>query len=824
MALKNINNGFFAGDPNSDSVFQSFEDTIDNFEYLNDVKLEDADLDPLRQNILNAANGIIRFDTLADLNLNTGDVNTQYIVTQDGINNGYYSFDGANYVFDRRIEGDVQQVNDIDSLRNVQSISEICYVNSYYPNIVGGGGVFIWDENSEETDNNGTIFKVVNINVGRWKRVLTDNNVYASWFGAKKGLTPEDDSTIQLREAINFAANGYNLILDNQYYISIDTNNLGLDIPSNSNIIFQKNSSIKVLPSDRSSQRILNISGVSNVSISGQGEVIGEKNEHIGTVGEFGHGITVDNSQNITIKDVKVSECWGDGLVVQSSGLTNLNYNILIDNVVSTDNRRQGLTISSGKNITVLNSSFNNTDGTLPEAGIDIEPNSGGIVDGVFIQNCEMKGNSGSGIAIIAIPVDATVKNITIDQVRIEDNFLFGFVIESRELINPVDNVTVSNMQIQNAGSRPSMDIKIANRVKLENITINDTSSFLNSVFIGDVNDSRFNGINLVKTNPSNGIGIRIDQVNNLSIEDSIIESNARCINTIDSSGLKNKTGLSLKNIYCSSFTDRALYLTGMKDLKIDNLNILEAGFDGIFLENSLNASIKNSRIENAGSQRNLIDSALNIRNSTNTLIQKNVIKKGNQNTNTIKNAIFFDALSIENTVKDNQLVDLGLVSIDDRAGSNFINDESILKQGTTSQRPLLTNNSITSRFQYFDTTLGYPIYVKGETHQFRIQITLPASSSGNVTITANGNSMIVPITSGDTENEVAEKIVSGTLLNYNVGFLTTFTNRVLFTRNIEGEIPTPVFDSGGTGVGAVITVNRTGIDKTWVDSLGNAV
>jgi parallel beta-helix repeat protein len=68
--------------------------------------------------------------------------------------------------------------------------------------------------------------------------------------------------------------------------------------------------------------------------------------------------------------------------------------------VVADHNRRQGMSITSGKGLVVRDSIFRNTAGTLPEDGLDIEPNPGDSVEDVLITGCRFEGNAGFGLEI----------------------------------------------------------------------------------------------------------------------------------------------------------------------------------------------------------------------------------------------------------------------------------------------------------------------------------------------------------------------------------------------------------------------------------------
>lgn len=108
---------------------------------------------------------------------------------------------------------------------------------------------------------------------------------------------------------------------------------------------------------------------------------------------EWQHGIYIGrNSKNVQIRNVKLREFWGDGIYV-------MGENIVISNLESSFNGRQGLSLTHGKNIKILNSEFHHT-GYIeicsckgPGAGIDIEPNKGDTVYNIYIENCKLHDN-----------------------------------------------------------------------------------------------------------------------------------------------------------------------------------------------------------------------------------------------------------------------------------------------------------------------------------------------------------------------------------------------------------------------------------------------
>lgn len=87
------------------------------------------------------------------------------------------------------------------------------------------------------------------------------------------------------------------------------------------------------------------------------------------------------------------------------------------------NNRRQGLSITDGKKIKILNSTLKNTHGQMPKSGINIEPNPNQSVEDVDISNNNILNNHGFGIVVAGDHFTTTaVRNIRIYDNLILDN------------------------------------------------------------------------------------------------------------------------------------------------------------------------------------------------------------------------------------------------------------------------------------------------------------------------------------------------------------------------------------------------------------------
>ncbi|BDU17493.1 right-handed parallel beta-helix repeat-containing protein [Lysobacter auxotrophicus] len=177
---------------------------------------------------------------------------------------------------------------------------------------------------------------------------------------------------------------------------------------------------LKAKPNAAERAYVLMAMQVNDVEISG-GRIVGDRDTHLGTTGEWGHGIMIRGSNRVTVRDMHISNGWGDGISIggaaQASGAVVPCTDVAISNIVSTNNRRQGLTIGCSRNVKVYDSEFSNSNGIAPQCGIDIEPDVNDLrtTDTVHIQNCLIRNNKGNGILVYKRVTGVTVKSCTME-------------------------------------------------------------------------------------------------------------------------------------------------------------------------------------------------------------------------------------------------------------------------------------------------------------------------------------------------------------------------------------------------------------------------
>lgn len=154
----------------------------------------------------------------------------------------------------------------------------------------------------------------------------------------------------------------------------------------------------------------------------------------------------------------------------------------------------------------------------------------------------------------------------------------------------------------------------------------------------------------------------------------------------------------------------------------------------------------------------------------------------------------------------------------------NILIENDLKKTGTTSQRPLEMYKSQT--FNYYDTTLNKPIWLKsaGRREIDQLKITAGAATSGNISITLNGITTTVAVSAGDSIGVVADKIRATTFDGWGV-YGSSGSDTVTFKKRNLGTNTAPSFsDSGTTGVTGSISILLSGTNNTWGDSAGTTV
>jgi hypothetical protein len=208
---------------------------------------------------------------------------------------------------------------------------------------------------------------------------------------------------------------------------------------------------------------LLKFVGCKNIKIYGNGSfILMNKNEY--TDGEWRMGISLMGCSDFEIKNLTISCTGGDGIYIDGYKDIRFSENVLIDGIISTNNKRQGISIISAKNLWVKNSVFTKTQGTLPEAGLDIEPDSEtDVIINVNFEDCSFTNNYHSGIVIgldnltdKSEPVSISFKNCYLSMNHhVSNRYVQAEIIISSHPISPVKgNISFNDILIDGSNWR----------------------------------------------------------------------------------------------------------------------------------------------------------------------------------------------------------------------------------------------------------------------------------------------------------------------------------------------------------------------------------
>lgn len=278
----------------------------------------------------------------------------------------------------------------------------------------------------------------------------------------------QTDDTAAIQAAVNAVASGGTVLVpDGVYLVNAVSNGWqGIVLKSNMTLRLSSGAVLRALPTSRGNYVVVEVLRATNVSIVG-GTIQGERGGHTGTSGESGYGIGIDSSTNIFVDGVTTRDNWGDGIYVSGAPSSVPSQNVTICNVVADNNRRQGLSITAANGVLVRDSIFRNTHGTLPEAGLDIEPDANGAgVHNVRVQNSQFLGNAGNQLDVFTMETTMTIAPFTTRTVPITNVILEGNTLDTLTTPNDglrlrsANNVVVRNNRI--VGRRYGINIYLS--------------------------------------------------------------------------------------------------------------------------------------------------------------------------------------------------------------------------------------------------------------------------------------------------------------------------------------------------------------------------
>jgi hypothetical protein len=210
----------------------------------------------------------------------------------------------------------------------------------------------------------------------------------------------------------NVLQNALNTTASNGQVLRIPAGNYNVNpisFPDNSQLALDAGVTITANAGYGPNDKMLNIKS-QNVTIAGAGasSVIFQMRkaeyaaEHAVDGSEYRHCLNIEGASNVKVSGISCNQSGGDGLYIgAASAQRTPSQNITISDSIFDQNFRQGFSLISGEHIFIYRSYFTNTSGTIPEAGIDIEPNDpSNMAADVHIEDSFTTGNAGPGLKL----------------------------------------------------------------------------------------------------------------------------------------------------------------------------------------------------------------------------------------------------------------------------------------------------------------------------------------------------------------------------------------------------------------------------------------
>jgi hypothetical protein len=139
---------------------------------------------------------------------------------------------------------------------------------------------------------------------------------------------------------------------------------------------------------------------------------------------EWRHAIEIDGCARVTVAGLMVESSGGDGVYVGRGEKRKWSSEIVLRDLLLRDHYRQGISIISAEDLLIENVEMSFTEGTLPSAGIDFEPNyADERLVRCVLRNCVIHSNAGPGISANLKQMDTSSTGIDI---RVEKSFVSG--------------------------------------------------------------------------------------------------------------------------------------------------------------------------------------------------------------------------------------------------------------------------------------------------------------------------------------------------------------------------------------------------------------
>lgn len=390
--------------------------------------------------------------------------------------------------------GQVLQKNTMSEMRAMSGLEifllQIGYYNSvqlngYYEDGDTPNSIQYFLSNTTEDDDGGSVIQVSEIKLEHEFK----GKINPKYFGTRL----DEDNALIFNHIINYLEKDVEITEDTTINPStIYNGKRGIVMKSDSQITSPNGSYLISLPTSVGSYSVIHVEDVNNVIIDGL-NIIGDRDDHDGTTGEWGMGINIVGSSNVKVTNVNISKCWGDGIYIGATSNNTRCNNINLSKIDIDDCRRQGVSVISVDGLYLRDLTMSNIRGTNPQAGIDFEPNlNTSVLKNIFISNVKTT-NCAYSVLFAESHLSGSLElhDINIDglsSVGDDIGIYIGGVAGFGSLEERIyGKISLTNLLIENSGSSGIFIRNYENRLDLSisNVTIKNPSSGSETTYLG---------------------------------------------------------------------------------------------------------------------------------------------------------------------------------------------------------------------------------------------------------------------------------------------------------------------------------------------------
>ena len=289
--------------------------------------------------------------------------------------------------------------------------------------------------------------------------------------------------------------------------------------PQSDQIVDLNFCTLKAIPNAADSYRIIKVADAENVTIK-NGTLLGDRDDHLALTGESGNGVEIKDSNNITLDNLTIKNCWGDGVYIGSDH-GQFSDKVTVTNCHIDRARRNGISVVYASNFAITNNLITNTDGTAPRAGIDIEPDADKFVVGGVVENNTFK-NNWRGICTAADSSAENVRDVSINNnvVYVDINAVHG--IDYQGMVNSTLHGNLISFEGSASTAQGLLVKECIDCTISENTLCGDGYQIL---IITDDEHCTFSGNKFIKMTSTTGKFAMITGMKNCVFKDNVIDT-----------------------------------------------------------------------------------------------------------------------------------------------------------------------------------------------------------------------------------------------------------------------------------------------------------